>query len=174
MFIYTSRTEHEQGGAIAVNDSQTWAAIGGLIGTAITAAAGGLVVVLNAWWRNRQQERATQFSEQGRIIDRQEKQIARLEAQVKEQQIAIEKIRDDHRECREESAELRMFVGLLREDMIRAKLQPRDMPPPRKREGEVDPDFIARSTGQTTKSLLKADEKLRGELPGGDHEGAGG
>ena len=142
------------------------------VATAVGVVLGKLldsgVRVLDAWYTNRGKARAAQFSEQSQIIDRQEKQIARLEAQIHEQQQAIEKIRDDHRECREESAELRLFVSLLREDMVRAGLQPRELPPPRPR-AEVDPDFLSRQTGQTTNLLSEVDERLKQEPPGGGH-----
>lgn len=133
---------------MSVNDGQAWGWIGGAIGSAVTAFMGSLGYILSLWWKNKGQERAVQFSEQSRIIDRQEKQIARLEAQVKEQQETIEELRD--------------IVGMLREDMIRAGLNPRD----------TNADFIAKTTEQTTKLLVKTDEKLLGDSPGGGHAGA--
>ena len=122
--------------------------LGGLFGSVVTAFFTGLTMVLRAWWKARGERQTTQFSEQSRIIDRQEKQIARLEAQVKEQQETIE--------------ELRKIVAMLREDMIRAGLNP----------GGTDADFMARQTEQSTKLLTSVDEHLKQEPPGGGHADA--
>lgn len=143
-------------------------AVATAVGVVLGKLFDGGVSVINAWYSNRGQAKAAQFTEQGQIIDRQEKQIARLEAQIREQQEAIEKLRDEDLDCREEQGELRSILTLFHEDMTRAGLKPRDIPPPRKR--GVNPDFLTRQTGQTNKLLTSVDERLKQEPPaGGGH-----
>ena len=143
-------------------------AVATAVGVVLGKMLDGSVQVLNAWYSNRGKARAAQFSEQGQIIDRQEKQIARLESQIHEQQKAIETLRLEDLDCREEQGELRAILTLFHEDMTRAGLKPRDIPPPRKR--GADADFVARQTEQTNQLLTSVDERLKQEPPaGGGH-----
>ena len=130
-------------------------AIGAAIGVIIREFLTGATKLLDSYNKSSAERRAANFSEQSVIIDRQEKQIARLEAQIKEQQAAIEEIRDAHTDCREESAELRMYLSMLREDMIQAGLKPRDLPPSRHQ--HVDSDFVARTQATNVKLSEAAD-----------------
>lgn len=135
--------------------------LGTIIGAAITAVFTGIAMILNAIHKNRQESKTTQFTEQGVIIDRQEKQISRLEAQVLSQQSAIDIIQKQHGECREETAALRLYVTLLydyakrqHDSLCKAGI-PSDAPPemPKSwRQGDVV-DFISRSTQQNTQLL---------------------
>jgi uncharacterized coiled-coil protein SlyX len=151
------------------------------IGAIVTAIFGGIVLVirelqknyqekLNLLHKNTREKQTAQFTEQGIIIDRQEKQIARLEAQILEQQKAISSIQKMHAECREASAEQRMYIILLYEYAKRLHAMvkrdhpdmepPPDLPPARKWHDEVN--FMANTTEQNTKLAIAVDTKLRG------------
>ena len=146
------------------------------VATAVGVVLGKLldsgVRVLDAWYANRGKARAVQFGEQSVIIDRQEKQIARLEAQIHEQQEAIRLMQQEHSQCREESAQLRIWLAMLREDMIRGGLQPRDLPDLARYESQhgTDVGFVVRQTEQSTNLLKRVDEQIKHEPPaGGGH-----
>jgi uncharacterized coiled-coil protein SlyX len=134
----------------------------------LTPIFAGVVVVLNALHKNAQERRATQFTEQGIIIDRQEKQIARLEAQITKQQEAIEEIGAAHGRCREETASLRMYLTMLHDYAQRqyaALLKvgistepPPPLPPLREQPDQVE--YVTKDTGQTTRLLTAVDDKL--------------
>jgi uncharacterized protein YhaN len=176
-----------------MNESHWLLAAGSLIGSLVTAFMGGIVMILNAWNNNKQKERATKFAlrqkkraskfgEQELIINRQEKHIARVEAQMEEQQKAIERIQRQNTELREDQAELRMYHALLYDyarrqyatlkDAGLAAEPPPELPVLRKRDGTdagTDAEFEAKTTAQNTTLLAKEGEKLRAEPPGGSH-----
>ena len=89
-----------------MSEAQLWLAVGTVAGSVITAIFGGGTALLGLLLKYRRDKQQDQAGEQWKIIDRQEKQIARLEAQVRD-------MADAHAECRQESAELRLHLRLL-------------------------------------------------------------
>ena len=81
-------------------------ALAGVIGAIGGSVVTGAVTILNTIHKNQRENRAVRFNEQSAIIDRQEKQIARLEGQ-------ISVLQEEHGRCREDAAELRVCLTLL-------------------------------------------------------------
>jgi len=145
-----------------MNDAPQWLALGSLLGSLATGVISGLVMAFTAFFRVRRERQAQKFSEQEKILDRQEKQIARLEAQAQEQQQVIGHIHGLHAECRAESAQLRLYLGLLLDCARRqyAAMQKAGIasdPPPEVPEAlkarPDDADFLAKTTAQNTRLL---------------------
>jgi hypothetical protein len=141
------------------------------VGALVTAIFGGVVVILNALHKNGQEKKAAQFTEQGLIIDRQEKQISRLDAQIQDLQKLLIMLQAEHARCREETAELRTYQSVLYEyaksqhmALKSAGITVVDLPapPPIRSHKEVDVGFLVRSAQQNTELLKATDEKLLG------------
>ena len=147
-----------------------WIALGTLLGSLLTGFVSGLVVLFNAVHKARQESRTRHFREQELILDRQEKQIARLEAQALEQQKVIAHIHDLHADCRSESAQLRLYLSVLLEYIRRQqKAGILTEPPPDLPESlQVRPDdaeFAARTTAQNTILVTDLNTKIQGTRP---------
>ena len=152
-----------------MGDTQPWLAVGAVAGSVVTALAGGAAVLLNALLKSRREEQVWRASEQGIILDRQEKQIARLESQAVEQQQVIAHIHDLHADCRAESAQLRLYLSMLfdyarRQYAALGKAGITTDPPPELPDvlrAHDDADFVTKTTAQNTALLAEVDAKLR-------------
>lgn len=148
------------------------------LGSLLTTVLGGLVAAVIALWnarhKIRQEEDAATTLRQNAIIDRLEHQVGRLDRQIQDQQLVINRQQEMNAAYREESAELRTIVQFLYDlahrfhsDLAAAKLVHEPMPPmPRFRqrsgwtEGEA-PEFLQRTTQQNTELLHEAGKQLK-------------
>jgi hypothetical protein len=131
--------------------AETFAALGTMLGLLVGGLASAVVLILNARSANRQKEEAAAAAlkeqEQAgavgrleRIVERQERDIARREAHDGEQQAVIRRLQELHAQSRERYADLRgryeLVYGYARrqaETMRKAGLTPEpaaDLPPP--------------------------------------------
>jgi hypothetical protein len=160
--------------ADTVNDGR-WIALGTLLGSLFTGLVSGLVVLFNSVHKARQESRSRHFREQEVILDRQEKQIARLEANALEQQGVISHIHDLHADCRSEAAQLRLYLSVLLEYIRRQQRAgiltepPPDLPEALQVRPD-DADFVAKSSAQNAILLAGVTSKIRG----GPHADSGG
>ena len=158
-----------------MNDA-TLITLGGAAGAVVTAVFAGIVLVINAWHKNAQEKRNTEFTEQGVIIDRQEKQIARLERQILDQQKAITAIQDQHTDCREESVKLRAVLSIMHAALQKAGIEvvlPPELDAAIARQAVSElagSEFMARETAQNTNLLASVDKQIQSGEAG--NEGA--
>jgi hypothetical protein len=163
-------------GAPPINDTFS----GGLIGGIITAACFGVVLIVNALYKNRREDRGQQHDSAMVIITRQEQEIARRDEQIvryerlmEDHQGIVGRIVERHTACREENAELRAYGNLMRERVERCQLScdlgrkwgpVPPVPPPRPRPPE-DVAFLARTAAQDVELARGVDERLKRKKP---------
>jgi hypothetical protein len=131
------------------------------------------VLLINALYKNRREDRAAQSTGDQVIIDRQEKQIIRLEGVLEDHQGIVTRIVERHTQTREENAELRAYGNMMREMVERCQAScelgrkwgpPPPVPPPRPRPPE-DAHFLARTAAQDVQLVKAVDDKLRRRKP---------
>jgi hypothetical protein len=169
-------------GAPPINDTFS----GGLIGGIITAVCFGVVLIVNALYKNRREDRGQQHDSAMVIITRQEQEIARRDEQIiryerlmEDHQGIVGRIVERHTACREENAELRAYGNLMRERVERCQLAcdlgrkwgpVPPVPPPRPRPPE-DVAFLAKTAAQDVELARGVDERLRRKPPDRGRQG---
>jgi hypothetical protein len=147
-----------------------------VLGGVITAACFGIVLLINAVYKNRREDRGQQHDAALVIIRRQERQIAlkdeqlaRYERLLEDHQGIVGRIVERHTATREENAELRSYAQMMRDRVVRCQdscemgrkwgpVPP--VPPPRPRPPE-DADFLARTAAQGVELAKAVDERLK-------------
>jgi hypothetical protein len=164
---------------------------GGVYGGIITALCFGAVLLINALYKNRREDRAEKHTADEAVIARQERRITDLEHALEEYQRLMTRTMEDHQgivgriverhtATREENAELRSYGTMLR-DLVQRCRDSCEMgrkwgpvppvPPPRPRPPE-DVAFLAKTAAQDVELARGVDERLRRKGPP-DHRGSG-
>jgi hypothetical protein len=131
------------------------------------------VLVLNALYKNRRQDRAEKREGDEAIIDRQEKHIARLERTLEGHQGIVTRIVERHSACREENAALRAYGTMMRDRVQRCqdscelgrKWGPVPPVPPSLPRPAEDVGFLARTAAQDVVLARDVNEKMRRQRP---------
>lgn len=146
-------------------------AIGTVVTVLLTGLAGAVVTVLTAIHKNRTEKEARAVDEYKGLVERQEKQIARLELQLDQQQDVIRDLHDEHANCQVAIAEIwgeliHSYETVCRHAAVLRELgrdpgpdSPRPTRPPRNASEAAD--FARRTTEQNTRLVKGIDPSAR-------------
>jgi hypothetical protein len=138
-------------------------------GALVTAFFAGVAVVVKAVYNARREDRAEKHTADEAVIERQEKQIARLERTLEDHQGIVTRIVERHGACREENAALRAYGTMMRDRVQRCqdscelgrKWGPVPEVPPSLPRPAEDVGFLARTAAQDVELARDVNEKLR-------------